>query len=329
MEDQIKSVEAADIIHSEIIGEDGRLNETSADGADVSQETNDVNHENRDDAIASAEATADENETLIKLAYESTGEPKSRSRASIVGTMLLAASMGMGLAHTEEANAQDQGNILQVFGDQVKRGVNQQVYEAGRDSGGVMGGALRIMIDRTVNAATHRVLEGAGVPAVRAPEQVVVVPRSVEIGGGVYSQQRQPVYEEVRYGGGVVVRGGKEGGYDTQMLNQMRDVEARYATEKSRLMIEMNSNPEQLQAVKEQQELNLMRLNKSFKDRLDRAQPDEKMIIMKEWSASKSQLLASQRTEGPQGRLAELEKRRAQDIASIQIQAQRRAQGNY
>ncbi len=308
-----------------VVVDGGELNEAPLDGVDVSQETN---NESSKEVVATAEAIGNENETLIKLAFESAGEPKSRSRASIVGTMLLAAGMGMGLVHTEDASAHDQGNILQVFGDQIKSGVNQQVYEAGRDSGGVMGGAMRIMIDRTINAATHRVLEGAGVPTVRAPEQVVVVPRSVEYGGGVYSPQRQPGYGEVRYGDGAVVRGGYEGGYDMQMVNQMRDVEARYATEKSRLMIEINSNPEQIQAVKEQQELNLMRLNKSFKDRLDRAQPDEKMIVMKEWSASKSQLLASQRTEGPQGRLAELEKRRAQDMAALQIQSQRRAQDN-
>lgn len=324
------------ILNNAVVGE-------SEDGVTHVLDTENVSRETREEIEVSsfdsevtneeitqnALAIGNENEMLIDLASQAQGEAKSRSKASVVATMLLAAGMGLGLAHTEEASAHDQGNILQVFGDQVKRGVNQQVYEAGRDSGGVMGGAMRIMIDRTVNAATVRVLEGAGVPTVRAPEQVVVVPRSVEYGGGAYPQQRYPSYGEVRYNGGAVVRAGNEGGYDTQMVNQMRDVEARYATEKSRLMIEINSNPEQLQAVKEQQELNLMRLNKSFKDRVDRAQPDEKIIVMKEWSAAKSQLFATQRTEGPQGRLSQLEKQRAQDIAAIQIQAGRRAQGNY
>ena len=279
------------------------------------------------EAFESAEAISNENEILIELASQSKGEPRTRSRASIVGTMLLAAGMGMGLVHSEDASAHDQGNILNVFKDQVTRGVNQQIYEAGRDSGGVMGGAARIIIDRTVNAATQRVLEGAGVPAVRAPEQVVVVPRSVENGPAVYTQQRNPSYGEVRYGGGVVVQGGYERGYNPQFANQIRDINARYDTERSRLEIEASSNPEQQQAVKEQQELNLMRLNKSFKDRVDRAQPDERMIVMKEWSAAKSQFLASQRNEAVQGRLAQVEMRRAQEIAAVQIQ-QRRAQGN-
>lgn len=357
-------------LHAQVAGNNDDTEELLSD-VNVSQETIEVGFEGIESVNESAEAIANENEILIDLASQSKGEPRSRSRASIVGTMLLAAGMGMGLAHSEDASAHDKGNILQVFGEQVSQGVNRQIYEAGRDSGGVMGGAARIIIDRTVNAATQRVLEGVGVPTARVPEEVVVVPRSVgyDNGGSLHgrhdrrgnssqsaydqrayeeqlnyeqrarsaqrnyeeqanNQQRALGYGEVRYSGNVIVRGGLEGGYDRQMDNQMRDIEARYAMEKSRIMIEMNSNPEQLQAYKEQQELNLMRLNKSFKDRLDRAQPGDNLIVMKEWSAAKSQLLASQRTEGPQGRLAELEKRRAQDIAAVQIQSQRRAQGN-
>ena len=301
--------------------------ELQTEGSEVSEATLQENvsrgtpeaHLSDVELLAEADAMAGKNERFIELATQSTGEPRVRSRTSIVGTMLLAASMGMGLAHTEDASAREQGNILQVFGDQVTKGVTQQIYEAGKDSGGVMGGAARIMIDRTVNAATHKVLEGAGVPSVRAPEQVVVVPRSVESGPGVYSQQRQPSYGEVRYGGGAVMRGGYEGGYDTQM----RNIEAQYATNKSRLMIESNYNPEQLQAVKEEQKLNLMRLNKSFNDRLLIAQPDEKLILMQEWTAAKAKLVANQRMQSPEGKLAELEKRRALDVAALQIQSQR------
>jgi len=297
----------------------------------VSQETNEIDerdgnqHETSlEEVQKSTEAIVNENQKLIELATSSNGPVRNRSKASIVGTMLFAAGMGMGLGHSEEANAHDQGNIIKAFGDQITRGVSQQIIEAGRDSGGVMGGAARVMIDRTINSATHRVLETAGVPTVRAPEQVVVVPRSVEGGPGVYTQQGHPGYGQVQYGGGAVVRGGYAGGYENPMVNRMRDIDARYALEKSRLSIELNSNPEQIQATKERHELDLMRLNKSFKDRVNKVQPDdERMIAMKEWSAAKAQLIASQRMQSPEGRFAEIEKRHALDAAAVQNQYRR------
>ncbi len=326
--DPIKLMNAdVNVTHPEIeVIKTGDHNEVLLSVEGVPRETtnNDLEIEK---APESAEAILNENEILINLALQSKGEPRTRSIASIVGTMFLAAGMGMGLGHSEDASAHDQGDVLKVFGDQVTAGVKGQIKNAGIDSGGVMGGAARVIIDRAVNAATVRVLESAGVPTVRAPEQVVVVPRSVENGPAVYTQQQNSGYGEVRYGGGTVVQGGYERGYNQQFANQVRDINARYDTERSRLEIEASSNPEQQQAVKEQQELSLMRLNKSFKDKVDRAQPEERIIVTKEWSAAKSQFLANQRNEGIQGRLAQVEMRRAQEIAAVQIQ-QRRAQGN-
>lgn len=296
----------------------------------VSQETV-INEINLEEATQIAEGIADDNDKLIEIAHSTQGATRTRSMASVIGTMALAVGMGAGLGHSEDANAAG-NNVLKGFGDQVTQGVNRQIIEAGRDSGGVMGGAMRVVITRGVNTMTEKGLAAAGVPVARAPEQVVVVPRSIENPGAVYQTNQvygAQVYGTPQYGPGVVVQRGVEGGFDLSAANQMKDLDARYATEKSRLMIEANSHPEQQLAQKEKQELELMRLDKSFKEKKEKAKEQDKMLVMKEWTAAKAQMLATHKTQSIEGRIAELDKRYAQNKAAIQIQAERRAKGQY
>lgn len=143
-------------------------------------------------AVVSSELTlADDQSIAAKLMKWG----RSLGAALIVG---LGATLAPGVA---SAGGHDD-NIFKSFGDSIVHGVKRDVRESGRDSGAVLGGVARIIIDRSMNQVAVQILGAAGVPAQQAPEEVVVVPRSVP---GVYSGG---------YGGGYEVRGRSGGDYE-------------------------------------------------------------------------------------------------------------------
>ncbi|OGZ06231.1 MAG: hypothetical protein A2845_00280 [Candidatus Lloydbacteria bacterium RIFCSPHIGHO2_01_FULL_49_22] len=143
-------------------------------------------------AVVSSELTLADDQSI---AAKSMRWGRSLGAALIVG---LGATLAPGVA---SAGGHDD-NIFKSFGDSIVHGVKRDVREAGRDSGAVLGGVVRIIIDRSVNQTAVQILGAAGVPAQQAPEEVVVVPRSVPgaYGGG--------------YGGQYEVRGRSAGEYE-------------------------------------------------------------------------------------------------------------------
>lgn len=114
----------------------------------------------------------------FSLGGEQSLAAKSMQWGRALGAALVVGLGAMLVPGTAGAHDNDK-NVFRAFGDNVAHGVRRDVREAGRDSGAVLGGVARIIIDRSINQVAVRILQGAGVPVEQAPEEVVVVPRSV------------------------------------------------------------------------------------------------------------------------------------------------------
>lgn len=161
------------------------------------------------------------------------GDEQSIAAKSMRWGRVLGAALVVGLGAMlapDDANARDNDkNVFRAFGDNVAHGVRRDVREAGRDSGAVLGGVARIIIDRSVNQVAVRILQGAGVSVEMAPEELVVVPRSIPGGDmGVYDRGMPPP-PNMNMGGGYDNRG-----YGGRQMES--DERVRIKTEIGRLM---------------------------------------------------------------------------------------------
>ena len=192
-----------------------------------------------------------------------------------------------------------EAGMLEDFGKQVEQGIRGGVVGAGTDSGGVVGGAARIIIDRAVNNIVKRGVEATGAPTAQTPEEVVVVPRSIGGGVGVYGQGN-PGYGAVR--NGEVRYGGGDQGTQIQERNLAWD----YA----RRLDDINSRwtPAQIEALKTQHTAEVLRQNNYYKEQLLRAtNEDQKAQVYADWAAAKAAFNASWEKRGPWGEKAQLD----------------------
>ncbi len=238
-------------------------------------------------------------------------EVRSLGRAHTLGWGFVAtAALGtLATMAPTQAEARDHGNILEQFGKQAQRQITGQAREAGADVGSTIGQTMRIIINRKVNEAAVKVLEGADVPVERAPEEVVVVPRNIPGNSGTV------------YGGAPQV-GGVRGGA-RESINQQISTQTEYTKELHR--IQVNWTPERVEALQAQQELAAARLNNDYAQQLQRATtPEQRDMVLKTWNAAKAQLKVRQTEEGPMGEINRLRMRTEERNFNAQADAQAR-----
>ncbi len=237
------------------------------------------------------------------------------------GFVGVAAIGTLGALAPTQAEARDHGDIIGQFGKQAQRQIAGQAREAGADVGSTIGQTLRIIVNRKVNEAAVRVLEGADVPVERAPEEVVIVPRNIPgavtpgVGGRIY--QGAPVV-----GGGYEVRGAR--GIDQQAQSEQVQAQAQYAREYRAL--ETKWTQAEADALYARQQLEVKRLNAQYAQRFNQAKTaEEQDLVQAECLVAKTEMKARHEREGPQADFARLERSYQDRGVNIQISAQERA----
>ncbi len=130
------------------------------------------------EAAKSIQAEIDQEQAELATKYGAESEWSSGAKKqNKINSISWATGGILGLAALAAATPAEAGG-LKDFAHNLRDQVNYEVAQAGNDAGAVVGGASRIVINRSVNSATAAVLRGLGVPVAQTPEEVVVLPRN-------------------------------------------------------------------------------------------------------------------------------------------------------